>query len=50
MDQLTTIVGGRRPTPGIALTAQEAMIWIKKPGYSSDGKNIGQVAVFARDG
>jgi hypothetical protein len=32
------------------LTAQEAMTWIKEPPvYSSDGKNIGQVAVFARD-
>jgi hypothetical protein len=36
-------------TPGMALNTQEAMTWIKKPVYSSDGKNIGQVAAFARD-
>ncbi len=34
---------------GASLTTQEAMIWIDKPVYSSDGKQIGKVASIQRD-
>jgi PRC-barrel domain len=33
----------------ISLTEQEALTWINKPVYSSDGKKIGEVAAFQRD-
>lgn len=32
----------------IMLTAEQAKSWVSKPVYSSDGKNIGAVAAFAR--
>ncbi len=34
---------------GISLTEQEALTWIDKPVYSSEGKQIGKVAAFERD-
>ncbi len=34
---------------GISLTEQEALTWIDKPVFSSDGKQIGKVAAFERD-
>src|SRR3990172_9603417 len=33
----------------ISLTEQEALTWINKPVYSSDEKDIGEVAAFQRD-
>lgn len=32
----------------IVLTADQAKTWMNKPIYSSDGKNVGEVAAFAR--
>ena len=32
----------------VTLTAKQAESWVGKPVYSSDGKNIGEVAAFAR--
>jgi len=32
-----------------SLTAEQAESWVGKPVYSSDGKNIGEVAAFTRD-
>ncbi len=32
----------------MSLTSQEAQAWIGKPVYSSDGKNLGEVAAFQR--
>jgi hypothetical protein len=40
---------GAAPAAGISLTEQEALTWIKKPVYSSEGKDIGKVAAFQRD-
>jgi PRC-barrel domain len=37
-------------SPSLSLTVQEGMTWINKPIYSSDGKEIGKVAAFQRDG
>jgi len=34
---------------GTSLTTQEALTWIDKPVYSSDGEQIGKVAAFQRD-
>lgn len=34
----------------LKLTEAEAKAWIDKVIYSSDGKNVGEVAAFARDG
>lgn len=36
-------------TQSISLTDAEAKAWIDKAVYSSDGKNVGEVAAFARD-
>lgn len=33
---------------GMMLTAQEALAWIDKPVYSSDGKKLGEVVAFLR--
>ena len=33
---------------GLTLTSQEAEAWVGKPVYSSDGKKLGEVAVFQR--
>ena len=35
-------------TPSITLNADQVKTWINKPVYSSDGKNVGEVAAFAR--
>ena len=35
--------------PRLTLTEQDSKIWINKPIYSSDGKNIGEVVAFQRD-
>jgi PRC-barrel domain len=46
--------GGQMPasaeqqSTGISLTEREALTWIDKPVYSSDGKQIGKVAAFQR--
>ncbi len=32
----------------IMLTAEQAKSWVGKPVYSSDGKNVGEIAAFAR--
>jgi hypothetical protein len=45
----TTAATAAEPDGGIALTVQEGMTWINKPVYSSDGKEIGEVAAFQRD-
>ena len=37
------------PTDGLMLTDEQARTWIDKPVYSSDGKNLGEVAAFTRD-
>jgi len=37
-------------TAGLTLTEQEGDSWIKKPVYSNDGKKIGAVVSFQRDG
>ena len=34
----------------VVLTEEQARTWIDKIVYSSDGKNLGEVAAFARDG
>jgi hypothetical protein len=34
---------------GTTLTTQEALIWIDKPVYSSDGEQVGEVVEFQRD-
>jgi hypothetical protein len=33
---------------GMMLTAQEALAWVDKPVYSSDGKKLGEVVAFLR--
>lgn len=33
----------------ITLTDEQAKVWIDKAVYSSDGKNVGEVAAFTRD-
>lgn len=33
---------------GMVLTAQEALAWVDKPVYSSDGKKLGEVVAFMR--
>ncbi len=37
------------PSDGLTLTEEQARTWIDKPVYSSDGKNLGEVAAFTRD-
>ena len=37
------------PTQSISFNDAEAKAWIDKTVYSSDGKNVGEVAAFARD-
>lgn len=37
-------------TDSIMLTDEQAKGWVNKPLYSSDGKNLGEVAAFTRDG
>lgn len=32
----------------MVLTAEQAKGWVSKPIYSSDGKNVGEIAAFAR--
>jgi beta-glucanase (GH16 family) len=32
----------------IMLTSEQANNWVGKPVYSSDGKNVGEIAAFAR--
>ena len=34
---------------GTSLTTQEALIWIDKPVFSSDGEQVGEVVSFQRD-
>ena len=34
----------------LTLTEEQALGWVNKNVYSSDGKNLGEVAAFARDG
>jgi hypothetical protein len=46
---VTTATGAAAPAAGISLNVQEGMTWINKPVYSSDGKEIGEVAAFQRD-
>lgn len=41
--------GAAQQDASISLTEQEALTWINKPVYSSDGKKIGEVAAFQRD-
>jgi len=41
--------GAAQQDASISLTEQEALRWIDKPVYSSDGKKIGEVAAFQRD-
>jgi hypothetical protein len=36
-------------TPSMTLTDSEAKAWVDKVVYSSDGKNVGEVAAFVRD-
>ena len=50
----TTMTPPSVTTPSIAstsmiLTDAEAKAWVNKVVYSSDGKNLGEVAAFARD-
>jgi hypothetical protein len=35
--------------PRLTLTDEDSKIWTNKPIYSSDGKNVGEVAAFQRD-
>ena len=35
--------------PALSLSDTEAKNWVNKPVYSSDNKNVGQVAAFVRD-
>ncbi len=37
------------PANVLMLTEQQANNWLHKSVYSSDGKNLGEVAAFARD-
>ncbi len=37
------------PAKAVILTDEQAKTWINKPVYSSDNKNLGEVAAFARD-
>ena len=53
-DQVPQMKAAAAPTSaqqnaGISLTEQEGKVWINKPVYSSDGKNIGEVVDFQRD-
>lgn len=37
-------------TKSLTLTEDQAKSWVDKVVYSADGKNLGEVAAFARDG
>ena len=46
----TTATAATQPGVPFAFTDQEAKAWINKPVYSSDGKKLGEVVDFQRDG
>jgi hypothetical protein len=45
----TTAATPSEQSASISLTEQEALTWINKPVYSSDEKELGEVAAFQRD-
>ena len=45
----TTEAAPAQKAVGVSLTAEEAKTWLNKAVYSSDGKNIGEVAALQRD-
>ena len=45
----TTAAAPAEQGASVSLTVQEGMTWINKPVYSSDEKELGEVAAFQRD-
>lgn len=45
----TSPSGSTMSGSGVTLTDEQAKSWINKTVYSSDNKNLGEVAAFARD-